>query len=129
MTAGDAVGVGCRAGVRAEAIESLIRYALALVPDVQPVAMFTIADKVGEQGMVEAAQRLSLELVFLSREVLRGQGNLVRTRSCHAERRFEVPSVAEAAALAGAGTNAALIVQRLVRDGVTCAIAGRRGPS
>ena len=125
MTAGNAIGIGCRSGTRAEAIERLVHEALALAPDVRPRAMFTINDKVGESGLIEAAQRLALNLLFLSRDTLRGQQAMVRTWSHHAERRFGVGSVAEAAALAGAGAGSVLIVQRMSRDGVTCAIAGR----
>lgn len=129
MMTGPAIGVGCRRGSTAAAIESLIHEALALAPCVQPVGVFTIADKAGEPGLVEAVHRLAFDLVFLSRAVLRDQQASIRTRSSHAERRFGVPSVAEAAALAGAGPHSVLIVERLARDGVTCAIAGPSGGS
>jgi cobalt-precorrin 5A hydrolase len=48
----------------------------------------------------------------------------VQTYSPHSRCRFDVPSVAEAAALAGAGPGAVLIVPRIAQDGATCAIAG-----
>jgi cobalt-precorrin 5A hydrolase len=129
MTTGDAIGVGCRIGTPAAAIEDLVRHALAIVPDVRPGSMFTIADKAGEPGLAEAARHLSLRLVYLSREALRGQQAAIATPSRHAEQRFGVASVAEAAALAGAGSGSVLIVQRLARDGVTCAIARHRPSS
>ncbi len=76
--------------------------------------------------MIEAARHLGLDLVFLDRDALREQAPFVQTRSIRAESRFGVPSVAEAAALAGAGPGAALIVPRIASQGVTCAIAQSR---
>lgn len=126
MSAPIAIGVGCRKGCRAETIEELIRRALDDIPIGAPLGLFTIADKSGEAGLAEAADHLGLDLVFLSPEVLRENAALVRTRSVAAERRFGVPSVAEAAALAGAGPGSVLIVARLSNGGATCAVAGQR---
>jgi cobalt-precorrin 5A hydrolase len=117
-----AIGVGCRRCTPAAAIEALIREALDRT-DARATALFTIEDKAGEAGLIEAAKRLGLSLTFLARDALRAQTPRVRTRSRRAEAEFGVPSVAEAAALAGAGANAALIVPRIAADGVTCAIA------
>jgi cobalt-precorrin 5A hydrolase len=117
-----AIGVGCRRGTHAAAIEFLVRQALSQVATCQP-ALFSIEDKAGEPGLIEAAQRLNLTLTFLTRDALRAQAPDVQTRSPRAEAEFGVSSVAEAAALAGAGAHAALIVPRIARQGVTCAIA------
>jgi cobalt-precorrin 5A hydrolase len=119
-----AIGVGCRSGCSADAIEALVRRTLRLVPDSKPLGIFTIRDKSGEAGLIEAARRLRLELVFLTRETLREQAPRIRTPSIQAQRRFGIPSVAEAAALAGAGEAAALIVPRIADRGATCALAG-----
>jgi cobalt-precorrin 5A hydrolase len=168
-----AIGVGCRSGCSADAIEALVRQALirrtvagqALgspaqdehardqhardqhaqdqhaqdqhaqdqhaqdqrnqdwPPVTKRLGLFTIRDKDKELGLVEAAGRLGLSLIFLPREALREQAPFIRTRSAAAESRFGVPSVAEAAALAGAGPNAVLIVARIAGNGATCAIA------
>jgi cobalt-precorrin 5A hydrolase len=123
-----AIGVGCRRGCPAEAIETLIRKTLGQVPDATPIGLFTVADKHSDSGLAEAAARLGFDLVFLPRATLRDQAPRVRTRSPHSESRFGVPSVAEAAALAGVGRNAALIVSRIAQDGATCAIAGPADP-
>ena len=134
MSAVVAIGVGCRRGCEAQVIEALVRQALervpsSVVPVVAPlngasIKLFTIADKCDEVGLLEAAHRLGLALVLLPRAALRDQTPFVQTCSPHSRRRFDVPSVAEAAALAGAGSGAVLIVPRIALDSATCAIAG-----
>jgi cobalt-precorrin 5A hydrolase len=118
-----AIGVGCRCGTSADAIETLVRQALTRAPSTGTRSLFTIEDKSSEPGLVEAAGRLGLALVFVTRAALRDQAPRIQTPSPHSEARFGVPSVAEAAALAGAGPHAALIVPRITRAGVTCAVA------
>jgi cobalt-precorrin 5A hydrolase len=122
-----AIGVGCRVGCAADGIEALVRQALAQVPAGTPRGLFTIADKHREAGLAEAAFRLGLTLVPLSRTALRQQTPFIRTPSAAAERRFGVASVAEAAALSGAGPGAVLLVERIAGFGATCAIAGPPG--
>ena len=90
-----AIGVGCRRGASAAAIEGLVLAALGDLP-AGGRRLFTIADKAGEAGLIEAAGRLGLELVFVDRGLLRAQAALVRTPSRAAEAAFGVPSVAEA---------------------------------
>ncbi len=85
--------------------------------------LFTLVDKRSEPGLAKAAKRLDLTLTFLSRETLRAQAEHVKTAAPHAESAFGVPSVAEAAALAGAGPGAVLIVGRIAEGGATCAVA------
>jgi cobalt-precorrin 5A hydrolase len=121
-----AIGVGCRLGCSADAIEALVLRALDQAPPSHRLGLFTIRDKTGETGLIEAANRLGLPLVFLTRDALREQAPLVQTRSIRAEIRFGVPSVAEAAALAGAGADPVLIVPRMTGQGATCAVAGSR---
>jgi len=123
MTAPVAIGIGCRRGCPPEAIETLVHQALALLPDAAPLGLFTIVDKRGETGLIEAADRLGLDLVFLPRETLREKAPLVWTRSLGSESRFQVPSVSEASALAGAGRGAMLLVGRIAQNGATCAVA------
>jgi cobalt-precorrin 5A hydrolase len=127
MSSPVAIGVGCRIGCPAETIESLVRLALERVPDAAPLGLFTIEDKGGEAGLAEAARDLGLDVVLLSRAALREQSPSVQTRSPSSESRFGVPSVAEAAALAGAGAGAVLLVPRIAQHGATCAIAASRG--
>jgi cobalt-precorrin 5A hydrolase len=202
-----AIGAGCRSDCAADAMEALVREALALVPGATPIGLFTIADKVGARNggpesassrpaggsvepgatvsghvgadehaandppvrpeddgsnrrmtgtrsvsggpevaageagaaadeagaaageagascLIEAARRLGVELVGLPAAALRDQSARVVTPSPGSERRFGVPSVAEAAALAGAGAGARLLARRIAARGATCAIAG-----
>ncbi len=126
MTKQIAIGVGCRLGCPADAIEGLVRQALDRAPEAQRLGLFTIRDKAGEPGLIEAANRLGLRLIFVGRDALHEQSASVQTRSPHAESHFGVPSVAEAAALAGAGAGSVLLVPRIAGQGATCAIAGAR---
>jgi len=131
MSQNIAIGVGCRLGCSADAIEALIHQALDRMPALvsgrlsrtTSPGLFSIADKQEEPGLAEAACRLGFDLTFLARAALCEQESRVRTRSAASRRRFAVPSVAEAAALAGAGPGAMLLVARLAQGGATCAIA------
>jgi cobalt-precorrin 5A hydrolase len=126
MSARIAIGVGCRLGSSANAIETLVRQALDRTQQARRLGLFTIQDKSNEPGLLAAARRLGLDLIFLNRDALREQAPFVQTQSIRSETRFGVPSVAEAAALAGAGTGGVLIFPRIVSQGVTCAIAQSR---
>lgn len=117
-----AVGVGCRKGCAADVIEALVRRALASVAG-NPSGLFTLIDKQDEQGLADAASRLGLELTFLSRDALRAEAGRVQSPAPHAQAAFEVPSVAEASALAGAGPGSVLLVSRITEGGATCAVA------
>lgn len=119
---GIAVGLGCRSGVAASAIVALVHEAFAqaaLPPDGAP--LFTIDAKRSEAGLTRAAAELGAPLHFFSRETLAAVKT--RTQSAHSLAAFGVSSVAESAALVGAGDGAVLIVPRIARDGVTCALA------
>jgi cobalt-precorrin 5A hydrolase len=118
-----AVGIGCRKGAPGETIAALVGRAIERA-GAPAAALFTIADKQGEDGIREAAIALGLPLVYLPRAALADKADAVETRSDRVVALFGVPSVAEAAALAGAGPGAVLVVPRMAADGVTCAVAG-----
>lgn len=124
-----AIGVGCRLACSADAVEALVRQALGCVSHAEPIGLFTIDDKSGEPGLIEAASRLGLDLVSLPREALRDQAPFIQTPSARTETLFGVPAVAEAAALAGAGAGSRLIVPRIASRDATCAIAAAAGGS
>ena len=118
-----AVGIGCRKDCPADAVEALVRQALGQAVNAAPSGLFTVADKQGEPGLTEAAGRLGLGLTYLPRDALREREADIRTHSPHAQTLLGVPSVAEAAALAGAGPGSVLIVPRIAAGGATCAVA------
>ena len=119
-----AVGVGCRKSCPSAAIVALVRRALADCAGVEGAPrLFSVADKSGEPGLVAAAQALGYDLVFLSREALAAAEPRLVTRSAAAQSRFGLASIAEAAALAGAGPEGRLRGPRLAANGATCAIA------
>lgn len=123
-----AVGVGCRKGAEADAIVALVGEALRGIGLKGAEAeLFTIVDKRGEPGLAEAAERLGIPIRFLSRQALAASAEGCVTRSERVEAMVGVPSVAEAAALAGAGRGARLLVPRLAAAGVTCAVAAALG--
>jgi len=73
----------------------------------------------------EAAGRAGLDLVLLTLDELRAAAHLCVTHSEHSMKQYGIPSVAEAAALAGAGTGARLLVPRLVGRNATASVAER----
>jgi hypothetical protein len=73
----------------------------------------------------EAAGRAGLDLVLLTLDQLRAAAHLCVTHSEHSMKQYGIPSVAEAAALAGAGTGARLLVPRFVGRNATASVAGR----
>ncbi len=119
-----AIGVGCRKACARADIVALVQNTLEGL-DIQssPRRMFTLVDKQGDPEIAAAAALLKLDLVFLSRGALAATTPRVLTKSAAARRRFGLPSVAEAAALAGAGPNGRLLGPRRTGVGVTCAIA------
>jgi cobalt-precorrin 5A hydrolase len=93
-----------------------------------PAALFTHEAKNSEAGLAGAAKALGLPLVFLEAEVLRQASLPAATNSPRVMEMFGLPSIAEAAALAGAGPSSVLLVARISDGGASCAIAGRQEP-
>jgi cobalt-precorrin 5A hydrolase len=119
-----AVGLGCRKDCSSAAIVAIVRRALADCWDIEGAArLFSLADKSGEPGLRAAAQTLGLDIAFLPHAALAAATPRVLTQSAATQRRFGLASVAEAAALAGAGPDARLFAPRLAANGATCAIA------
>ena len=118
-----AIGLGCRKGVSGEVIASLVREAVERIEQSGAAALFTVDAKRDEAGLTQAAQALAMPLHFLTQEALVAVADQAQTRSPRVEALFGVPSVAETAALAGAGAGAVLILPRIARDDATCAIA------
>lgn len=117
------VGIGCRRGTSAEALEAAIREALASIgKGLADVRLLASADlKAEEPGLREAARRLGLPLRFIPGDDIR-QAPHAFTRSAAAERQVDLPGVAEPAALL-AGRRTRLLLPRTVLHGLTVAIA------
>jgi len=123
-----AIGIGCRRGTRKEVIMLLIRDTLARESFTgHHAVLFTYDGKKDEPGLIAAAAALNLPLRFLTIEDLRAVADQITVHSEVARNALGLPSVAEAAALAGAGKGARLLVPRIKGEGVTCAIAEGEG--
>jgi cobalt-precorrin 5A hydrolase len=119
-----AIGIGCRRGIAKESFVEIIHEALSRIGDAaEVIELFTIEDKHDEAGLLAAAVDLHLPIRFLSRTALQSVEASIVTPSRQAESALGVASVSEAAALAGAGRDAVLIMPRIAGQGVTCAVA------
>ncbi|AOJ68883.1 MULTISPECIES: cobalamin biosynthesis protein [Burkholderia] len=130
-----ALGIGCRAGRPADAIEAAIRAALAQLPDASLADVGVVATldaKAREPGLVECCARNGWPLAAFSRDEIAAQlARFARDArraagaapSLAARARFGVDGVCEPCALLAA-PNGALVVRKLALDGVTAALAG-----
>ena len=118
-------GVGFRQQTEADEIVDLVARALAdasLAAD-SLARLATLESLAAEPAYREAARRLGAEPAAIGAEALRQVGAAVRTRSERVLSLHGVGSVAEAAALAGAGRNAQLVLPRIASGRATCALA------
>ena len=118
-------GVGFRRGVAADELVALVWRACdeaALAPD-RLVRLATVEALADEPGFREAAQRLAVEPVAIGRAALRDAAPAIRTHSARSLAAHGVGSVAEAAALGGAGPGASLVLARITSPRATCALA------
>jgi cobalt-precorrin 5A hydrolase len=117
------VGVGCRRGAAAADIQAAIRTALrrAGVARLRVRLLASAELKRDEAGLLEAAQALGLALRFITHDEIRAcaKAHAITTT---AQRRLDLPAVAEPCALL-AGRRTALCLTRQVIRGVTVAIA------
>jgi cobalt-precorrin 5A hydrolase len=119
-----AIGIGCRAGATAANIISLVQRTLDEARlDSAGAKLFTIDTKGDEIGLIKASRLLAVPIVFLSRDALAARAADAITRSDRVQVLYDVPSIAETAALAGAGLGSHLIVPRVTAGAVSCAIA------
>lgn len=117
-----AIGIGCRRGCSAEAIVAVIEVACA-ARDLRGAGLFTVDLKRDEPGLRAAAATLGLPLAFVPAADLAAVADRVGHRSRRVEAATGTPSVAEAAALVGAGPGGHLVVPRLAHRAATCAVA------
>ena len=120
-----AVGIGCRRGTSAEAIEHAVLRALGThaLGDIAVIA--SIDAKQHEAGLLAFCERHRLPLRFFSADQI---ARAPRTAtSSHAAKHLHVSGVCEPCALL-AGSAEALIAPKTIDGDVTVAIAAARGP-
>lgn len=119
-----AIGIGCRKGCSSQAIVALVKRALAAAPRPgEDACLFTHAAKKDQPGLAAAAEELGFPLIFIEAEILRKASLRAAARSARVMKLFGLPSIAEAAALAGAGPSSTLLVARMSNAFASCAIA------
>lgn len=119
-------GLGCRRGAPAEDVLAAIQAALAEAGR-GPAGLARLATstaRAAEPGLRHAAAALGLELIALPEAALRDAAPRCLTRSARALAATGLPSLAEAAALAGAGEGSVLLGPRVAAGrAATCALA------
>lgn len=124
MTPRYAAGIGARRGVDAAVIIELVRgVAAAHGAPLSQVTLCTLDSKADEPGIHEAAAALGVDLVFLPLEELKARRGAAPTHSPRVQAMFGVGSVAEAAALVGAGHGSRLLAPRVATPYAACALA------
>lgn len=124
MSARYALGLGLRRGAAAEDIVDIVRrVADRHGVDVRGLALCTLESKIEETGVHEAARELGLALRFLPLTALRARRAAAPSHSQRVQAMYGVGSVAEAAALVGAGPGSRLLGPRMTTPAAACAIA------
>jgi cobalt-precorrin 5A hydrolase len=127
-------GIGCKKDAPQGSIEAVITLALEACGMTRDrlTALATHVSKRNETGIEQVSVLWGLPVLAFTTHEMDGVTDQVET---HSERVVElkgVPSVAEAAALTGAGLGARLLAARVATHDATCAIAeggGRREAS
>ena len=119
-----AVGLGFNSTATARAIVGVVRLALERAQKTA-ATLHASARKRDSQPLRDAALDLNMPLAFHDETALRRYESEVVSHSPRVKTLAGVGSLAEAAALAGAGEGARLIVTKFSRDGVSCAVAFR----
>jgi cobalt-precorrin 5A hydrolase len=107
------IGIGFRDQASAQAIGEVIAAATRQADRIAS-AIAVPMDKAAHAGLITAARDAALPLVTVSAVAMDAADAHVITRSAQIENRRGVGSVCEAAALAGAGAGARLVVSRIV---------------
>jgi cobalt-precorrin 5A hydrolase len=133
MGVGEAVivaGIGCRKGASPAEIEAVIAAALAQAGFAQDRldAIAAPAGKSEESGIAAVALLYGLPLLFVPQSALEAAAPRCETHSERSLAVKNVPSVAEAAALAAGGPHAKLLLARIAVGPATCALAETGSP-
>ena len=124
-----AAGIGFNSAVSGEDIAALVRDAAAQagLALAELSVLATLERRIAEAPFAAAAGALALPVAAVASADLAGVSGRVKTHSARVLARFGVGSVAEAAALCAAGPDARLILPRIARARVTCALAEGAG--
>lgn len=125
------VGIGCRKGVSAAEIVDSLQMALDAynLEESRLGLVATSEQKRDEPGIGEAATLLDLPLMVLDEARLKKTAARCLSSSQASLDATGLPSLSEAAALAGAGPGGRLLGPRLANEGVTIAFGATRGES
>ncbi len=119
-----AAGIGARRGVEAQAIIDLVRNVVTRHgAPLSQLTLYTLESKADEAGLHEAAKTLGVDLAFLPLAALKARKGAAATHSPRVQAMFGVGSVAEAAALVGAGPGSRLVAPRVATPVAACALA------
>lgn len=120
-----AIGIGCRKGTPAHTILAVVHETLNMlnIEVSEPCRVVTGPIKANETGIVDASRLLGAEFMVADEETLQACADRTLTHSATSLAHSGLPSLCEAAALAGAGLSSRLLGPRHVAQGVTCAIA------
>lgn len=117
-------GIGCRSGVTAEQVEAALAAALLAAVGAPTLSLIAAPEaKRTESAIAATARAKGVPLTWVSQADLEAANTRTLTRSERALTTMNVNSVAEAAALAGAGAESQLLGPRVVVGPVTCALA------
>jgi cobalt-precorrin 5A hydrolase len=118
-------GVGFRRNASAEEIATLVESALRRASLAREALgrLTTLDALAGIPAFDEAARRLAVEAMGIGSNETAAVAAMVRTTSPRALAAHGVGSVAEAAALGGAGPGATLVLARISSTAATCALA------
>jgi cobalt-precorrin 5A hydrolase/precorrin-3B C17-methyltransferase len=125
-----ALGIGCARNAAPEELQALVRDTLAQHDlAAGAIALVTSIDlKSDEAAVLELASALKVPARFFSATELLAETPRLQTPSDTVFRAVGCYGVAEGAALAAAGQDAALIVAKQIRGGATCALARAAQP-
>ncbi|KFG70203.1 cobalamin biosynthesis protein [Microvirga sp. BSC39] len=118
-------GIGFRQSVEADEIVALVKQALERAAlsrnDLNKLA--TIEALAALPAFTEAARQLDVAAIPVAQTVLLATAPHVRTQSARSIAAHGVGSVAEASALAAAGPQPQLVLERITSASATCALA------
>lgn len=124
MTMRYAAGIGARRGVEAQHLVDLVRRAVSQHhADLSRLTLCTLESKADEPGVHEAARELGVDIVFLPLDALKARKGAAPTHSPRVQAMLGVGSVAETAALVGAGPGSRLMGPRIATPYAACALA------